>query len=81
MIVLGAGVVMIPGAPLIPIMYFSQVLNGLVLPIILFLMIRLINDRSVMNDMVNGTLTNVLTWCSALILSFLSIVTVFVAIW
>jgi len=81
MIILGAGVVMIPGAPLIPIMYFSQVLNGLVLPIILFLMIRLINERSVMNDMVNSTVTNVLTWFAALALSALSIVTVFVAIW
>jgi len=81
MIVVGAGLVMIPGAPLIPIMYFSQVLNGLVLPIILFLMICLINDRSVMNDMVNGTVSNLLTWCSALLLSALSIVTVFTAIW
>jgi NRAMP (natural resistance-associated macrophage protein)-like metal ion transporter len=81
MIIVGAGLVMIPGAPLIPIMYFSQVLNGLVLPVILFLMIRLINDRSVMNDMVNGTVSNVLTWCSALLLSALSVVTVFTAIW
>jgi Mn2+/Fe2+ NRAMP family transporter len=81
MIIVGAGLVMIPGAPLIPIMYFSQVLNGLVLPVILFLMIRLINDRSVMNDMVNGTVSNVLTWCSALLLSALSVVTVFRAIW
>jgi Mn2+/Fe2+ NRAMP family transporter len=56
-------------------------LNGLVLPVILFLMLRLINDRSVMNDMVNGTVSNVLTWCSALVLSALSIVTVFTAIW
>jgi NRAMP (natural resistance-associated macrophage protein)-like metal ion transporter len=81
MIIVGAGLVMIPGAPLIPIMYFSQVLNGLVLPIILFLMIRLINDRSVMNNMVNGAVSNVLIWCSALLLSALSIVTVFTAIW
>jgi NRAMP (natural resistance-associated macrophage protein)-like metal ion transporter len=81
MIIVGAGLVMIPGAPLIPIMYFSQVLNGLVLPIILFLMIRLINDRSVMNAMVNTTPTNMLTWCSALLLSALSVVTVFTAIW
>jgi NRAMP (natural resistance-associated macrophage protein)-like metal ion transporter len=81
MIILGAGVVMIPGAPLIPIMYLSQVLNGLVLPIILFLMIRLVNEQSVMNHMVNSTLSNIFTWASALLLSILSIVTVFRAIW
>jgi Mn2+/Fe2+ NRAMP family transporter len=81
MIILGAGLVMIPGAPLIPIMYLSQVLNGLVLPIILFLMIRLVNDQSVMNHMVNSKLSNIFTWSSALLLSILSIVTVFKAIW
>jgi Mn2+/Fe2+ NRAMP family transporter len=81
MILFGAGVAMIPGAPLIPIMYLSQVLNGLVLPIILFLMVRLINDRSVMGDMVNGRLTNVLTLGAAFILSGLSILTVLMAIW
>ena len=81
MIIFGAGLVMIPGAPLIPIMYFSQVLNGLVLPIILFLMLRLINERSVMGGMVNGKLANVLTLGAAFILSGLSILTVFTAVW
>jgi Mn2+/Fe2+ NRAMP family transporter len=81
MIIFGAGLVMIPGAPLIPIMYFSQVLNGLVLPIILFLMLRLINERSVMGGMVNGKLANVLTLGAAFILSGLSILTVFMAVW
>jgi NRAMP (natural resistance-associated macrophage protein)-like metal ion transporter len=81
MIIFGAGLVMIPGAPLIPIMYLSQVLNGLVLPIILFFMVRLINDRSVMGGMVNGRLSNVLTLGAAFILSGLSILTVFMAMW
>ena len=81
MIIIGAGVVMIPGAPLIPIMYLSQVLNGLVLPVILFLMVRLVNDQTVMNGMVNGPFTNILTWASALVLSILSIVMVFRTIW
>ena len=81
MIVLGAGVVMIPGAPLIPIMYFSQVLNGVVLPVILFFMIRLINDPSVMGDQVNGRFANVLTWLTAVLLSLLSIMTVVTAVW
>jgi NRAMP (natural resistance-associated macrophage protein)-like metal ion transporter len=81
MIVLGAGVVMIPDAPLIPLMYFSQVLNGLVLPIILFFMIRLINDPSVMGDQKNGWLANMLTWLTVVLLSFLSIVTVVTSIW
>ncbi len=81
MIALGAALVMFPSAPLIPIMYFSQVLNGVVLPVILFFMVRLINDPAVMGDQVNGRLSNFLTWCTVIILSILSIVTAFTAIW
>jgi NRAMP (natural resistance-associated macrophage protein)-like metal ion transporter len=81
MIVLGAGLVMIPNVPLIPIMYFSQVLNGVVLPIILFFMIRLINDPSVMGEHVNGRFANILTWVTAAVFSILSITTAVTLIW
>ncbi len=81
MIVLGAGLVMIPNAPLIPIMYFSQVLNGVVLPIILFFMIRLINDPSVMGEHVNSRFSNILTWVTAGVFSLLSITTAVTLIW
>ncbi len=81
MIVLGAGLVMIPNVPLIPIMYFSQVLNGVVLPIILFFMIRLINDPSVMGEHVNSRFSNILTWVTAAVFSLLSITTAVTLIW
>ena len=81
MIGLGAAVVMLPNTPLIPIMYLSQVLNGLVLPVILFFMVRLINDRSVMGENVNGTFANILTWSTVIIISVLSIMMVVTAIW
>jgi NRAMP (natural resistance-associated macrophage protein)-like metal ion transporter len=81
MIILGAGLVMIPNAPLIPIMYFSQVLNGVVLPIILFFMIRLINDPSVMGEHVNSRFSNILTWVTAAVFSLLSITTAVTLIW
>jgi NRAMP (natural resistance-associated macrophage protein)-like metal ion transporter len=80
MIALGAALVMFPSAPLIPIMYFSQVLNGIVLPVILFFMVRLINDPEVMGAHVNGRISNILTWCTVIILSILSIFTAFTAI-
>lgn len=81
MIVLGAGLVMIPNVPLIPIMYFSQVLNGVVLPIILFFMIRLINDPSVMGEHVNSRFSNILTWVAAGVFSLLSITTAVTWVW
>jgi NRAMP (natural resistance-associated macrophage protein)-like metal ion transporter len=73
MIVLGAVLVMIPKAPLIPIMYFSQVLNGMVLPIILFFMIHLINDPAIMGQHANGRLANIFAWSAGIILSLVSI--------
>jgi NRAMP (natural resistance-associated macrophage protein)-like metal ion transporter len=81
MIAVGAALVMFPSAPLIPIMYFSQVLNGVVLPVILFFMVRLINDPSVMGDRVNGRISNFLTWLTVFVLSVLSIFTALRAIW
>ena len=44
MIVLGAGLILLPRAPLVQIMFLTQTLNGLLLgPILIFILI-LIND-------------------------------------
>lgn len=76
MVALGAGVVMIPGLPLIPIMYLSQVLNGLVLPVILIMMIQLINDPAVMGDYVFSRGANAIAWIAVVVLSGISIMAV-----
>src|SRR3954463_11490188 len=46
LIVAGAGVVILPGFPLIQMIFLSQVLNGMLLPFILIFMIVLINKKS-----------------------------------
>ena len=51
MIVIGAGIVLFPGAPLIRIMLFSQVLNGLLLPVILIAMALLVTRRQIMGPL------------------------------
>ena len=51
MIVVGAGIVLLPGAPLIRIMLFSQVLNGLLLPAILIVMVRLVTRKEIMGSL------------------------------
>ena len=48
LIVIGAGTVIIPGAPLLGIIFYSQVLNGVLLPIVLVLMLLLINNKRLM---------------------------------
>jgi len=62
MVLVGAGLVMIPHAPLFGIMYYSQVINGIVLPIVLVLMLALINSKSIMGEHTNSRLGNALSW-------------------
>ena len=72
MIFLGAGIILLPGLPLIPIMYYSQVINGVLLPFILIFMLLLINDRRIMGEYVNKRFMNVITWATVVLLILLS---------
>ncbi|OPY87964.1 MAG: Divalent metal cation transporter MntH [Smithella sp. PtaU1.Bin162] len=76
MILLGAGIILLPDVPLIAIMYYSQVVNGILLPFILIFMLFLINDRRIMGNYVNGRLMNVVSWVTVAVLIGLSIVMV-----
>ncbi len=62
LILLGAGIVLIPNIPLFPVMYISQIVNGVALPLILVFMLRLTNDRKLMGDYVNKKGYNILAW-------------------
>ena len=62
LIVAGAGVLLIPGFPLIHVMVLSQVVNGIVLPFVLVFMLMLTNDRELMGEHVNSRLFNVIAW-------------------
>lgn len=67
-IFLGAGIILYPDLPLIPIMYFSQVINGLVLPFILIFILLLINDRKLMMRYTNGPIFNIIAWVTSVVL-------------
>jgi Mn2+/Fe2+ NRAMP family transporter len=74
MIFLGAGIILLPGMPLIDIMYLSQVINGIVLPVVLIFILLLVNDRKLMQKHVNGTAFNVVAWLTTLVMIALSLV-------
>lgn len=77
-IVIGMGVVLIPGFPLFEMMVLSQVVNGIVLPFILFFMILIVNRKDIMGEFVNGRVWNAVSWFTAIamvILTLLMIVT------
>jgi len=72
-IAIGAGVIMLPGVPLIRIMFLSQTVNGILLPIVLIIMLRLVNDREVMGEYVNSRRMNMVTWTTVAILILLTL--------
>jgi Mn2+/Fe2+ NRAMP family transporter len=61
-------------------MYYSQVVNGVLLPFVLIFMLLLINDRKIMGDYVNGTVMNILSWATVAVLISLSLAMVVSAI-
>lgn len=73
-IFVSAGLILIPNAPLMTIMFISQVVNGAVLPFVLFFMIMLINDRKLMGDFVNGPAFNVIAWLTVVTMIVLTLV-------
>ena len=73
LILLAVIVIMIPNAPLLTILYLSQVANGLLLPFLLILMLLIINDRKIMGDYVNSKLFNYIAGATVIIVMSLSI--------
>jgi Mn2+/Fe2+ NRAMP family transporter len=59
LIVLGAGVVLIPHMPLLKLILLSQVANGVLIPFVLVFMLLLVNKPALMGPFVNGKWENV----------------------
>lgn len=68
LIVIGAGVVLIPGFPLVRMILWSQVLNGMLLPFVLIFMILLVNKKDLMGEWANPRWANVISWISAVVI-------------
>jgi Mn2+/Fe2+ NRAMP family transporter len=76
LIVMGAGVLLIPRFPLAYIMVISQVVNGILLPFVLIFMQRLINDKELMGEHVNGRGFNIVAWVTVVVMIVLTILMV-----
>jgi len=76
LIVLGAGLVLWPDFPLVKVIILSQVLNGVLLPVIMIFMLRLINKTELMGEHTNSTWFNWVAWITAAIVIGLSLVMV-----
>jgi NRAMP (natural resistance-associated macrophage protein)-like metal ion transporter len=67
-------VVLWPGLPLVRVMIASQALNGILLPAVLVIMLRLVNDRRLMGPRVNTSGANVVALVTSGILILLTLV-------
>ena len=72
-IVSSAAIILIPNAPLILIMFFSQVVNGAVLPFVLVFILLLVNDRALMGKYRNGPFFNVIAWVTVIVMISLTL--------
>ncbi len=72
----GAAVVLIPNFPLVSFSILSQVLNGVLLPVVLIFMLKLINKHDLMGKHTNSRWLNVIAWVTAIIVIGLSLVLV-----
>jgi len=73
LIVTGAAVVLIPNFPYVKMIVLSQVLNGVLLPFVLYFMLRLANNKALMGKHINGRSFNVIAWATAVIVVGLSV--------
>ena len=73
-------IILAPKLPLVSIMFISQVINGLVLPVVMIFILYLINDPRVMMEHTNGRFLNVLSWVAIIFLTVLSVATILFAL-
>ena len=72
-LVISAAIILIPHAPLIQISLWSQVINGILLPVVLISMMILINNRKIMGEYTNKPLKNFIGWSAVVMLVLLSL--------
>lgn len=72
LVIIGAGVILLPNVPLIPIMLWTQVINGILLPLVLIFMLDLINDPDLMGEHVNSRTFNIISWLITIIMIILT---------
>lgn len=71
-LVLSAAIILLPNAPLILISLWSQVINGMLLPVVLVCMILLVNNKKIMGQYVNKPINNIIGWSAIVTLIGLS---------
>jgi NRAMP (natural resistance-associated macrophage protein)-like metal ion transporter len=73
LIAVGAGVILIPGFPLIRMILVSQIINGMLLPVVLIFMTMLINRKGLMREWTNSRPYNAIAWTAVIVMTGLTL--------
>ena len=79
-IAIGAGVILIQNMPLILVMFWSQVVNGVLLPFVLIFMLLLINNVDIMGNYVNTRTYNIISWVTVVVMIVLTLMMIVTSI-
>jgi Mn2+/Fe2+ NRAMP family transporter len=72
-LIISAAIILLPDAPLISISLWSQVINGILLPVVLIAMILLVNNKKIMGIYVNKPINNIIGWSAVIVMVGLSL--------
>ena len=73
LIVVGAGVILLPHFPLVRLILVSQILNGALLPVILIFMLLLVNREDLLGKWTNSRIFNAIAWTTSAVMIALSL--------
>lgn len=74
--VIAAGIILFPNAPLIAITIWTQIINAMLLPIVLISMLIMVNNRNIMGTYTNNKFQNTVGWSTSAILIILTVMMV-----
>ena len=80
LIVVGGGVVLLPNFPLIEMILFSQVINGMLLPLVLIFMTILVNKTYLMKEWTNSRIYNFVSWTAVAVMFGLTVALVGISV-
>jgi Mn2+/Fe2+ NRAMP family transporter len=80
LVAIGAGVVLRPGFPLVRAILWSQIINGILLPVVLVFMILLINKPRLMKEWTNSRGYNAVAWTAVLVMVALTLALVGISV-
>jgi NRAMP (natural resistance-associated macrophage protein)-like metal ion transporter len=73
-IFIGVFIILIPGAPLIQITLWSQIINGMLLPVVLVCMMLMVNNKEIMGEYTNSSIKNMVGWVTVVVLIVLTVI-------